>query len=1095
MSRIVDNARRSRGALAAAVVAAIALLPSPASAQPGVPAFCSNPLDLSCPVDRFFYDQMVTLIRPLWIVNRMMLLGSYYLDELRYQLVQNMFLGGYEQLLALATSVFAYVMLAALLLALLLVVVAPMFGASSPLSIPMIMATTVVAPVIFVGLAGIFGTVEQTRMEVSEQIYQATAASGGVEAFRDSIPSAPDAAAAARDQSMEPPAHLYPAEGDTLLCTRGGAVLTFPRRSGGAQGPRRSFRPDELAAAYLYADLVDIHCPYARYDLRTAVGFGDGYDPLVAPHKYFDTVAGGPAYLLTRDIGVYSWGSGDIARRQEAKASAAAGLTRMLIGTLMSFAALIYYLMQIVFTLAMVALFVAIPVGTLFGVFQKDWGWARDLLRRGGAILKTSWISSFLLGLLITALTATAQERNGTLFIGMGVLQIVVGVYLLMVSFQSLQSGVAALAGITGSALGAAAGTMGRATRVVTRTAMGAAGLAVGATAVAAGAGLGAAAMHTTYRTVAAAGGGRRTAALAALGRSRRVARAGEVARSIGLIGGARGEATTAALRIGQAAARGDREFRRALRGAKDEHVIGADGRPLKDADGRLIGGLDAVAFYEERARLRQQGQPADDAAVLAALGGRREREQEGRARGQRDAAAQREAAGRAYEEALLAQIGEAQAGRNVGGRIAEGAQALAAVAGRATGYAQDPTTAILSAAAAGRRALRQRGPRLARGAARGVAEARRSAGAIGRSVAGAGRGAQAALAPGRGYDRAWRLGEGGRLRAVTGHAAAPPEGTPREALDGREALRRMRAGATVRFYAGGAASVWGDAEADARTAARGPAEAPPALEEQGAAPEATARPGAPAERSSEQVAADAPADRGESVRQRTARLPAGDGRREGARAEVEAPRQEPARSDALALPDAQRQIGELEQAGPAAAERGRQHEERITGLVSDELAAAARPPTDRRGHPAPAPAPGRTAGHPLTDAAAGGPRDAAPAPAPAPARPRGRRRPPARFIGRGGQRPQRAADAPIQGYRGGRPGERPRAFSPPTRRTLAAEPLAQPPAPSPAPPAKADRAAPREGREGRDGPRRTKMRPARQRRRGRNDDPFVDLD
>ena len=600
-----------------AILAALVALPRRAVAQiPGV-GMCLSGVDVICAADGAYYDLLLTIIRPLWFCNRVLIQSSYYLDELRYQLVQNIFLSGYEVLLAIFGSFFGNLAVLALLLALLLVIVTPFLGGSgSPLNIRMILGITLFAPVLISGLAGMFGNIELARVEVGQQIYAAASASGGTSALSAIIPNAAD------DIDMAVPAYLYPATDTEATCLRGNDPMRFDRRSGG-QGADRTYRPDELAALYLYADLIDIHCPFRRTTTGSYVGSVlNGVDPLVAPHRFFEGAPGSASYLASVNIRQLPSD-----QREHAKIRVTIGLARLLFGLFVSAIALIYYLIQLVFTVAMIALFVAIPIGIIFGLFRKDWSWAADLLRRGGGILQASWVSTFVLGLIFSALITSANERNAVLFLSVSLGQGFFTVYVLFVAFQSLQSGVSAVTGVLGGAMAAAAGTATMAARGLQRVVLGGAGLTVGGAGLAAAGAMGAAKgaagvaqMATTFKDASTASGSRRYGMLAALGRSERVAKAGDVARSMGMLTGDQGTADLAALRAGQAATKGQREFTRALRGDGNDHVLGADGKPVKGADGIALTGAKAAAYREKRAGLARAGAETTPPAIFAAL-------------------------------------------------------------------------------------------------------------------------------------------------------------------------------------------------------------------------------------------------------------------------------------------------------------------------------------------------------------------------------------------------------------------------------------------------------------------------------------------
>lgn len=412
--------------LAAAVVAAI-----------GLPRFalaaCNdiNPVEAaSCEMDSAQYGFYEFLASTVWSVNRVILIGAYQLDTIRANVIDVAFTGAYDVLTELLGPALVPAGTLALVLALLAIVALPITGTKSPFNVRHILLWLVVAPILLTYLGRGLLAVETFRMDLGNRIFQ-----GASEAnFGQTVLGAPGTAG---DFGAVP--MLYPSN----LCG-----VDLDRHSGGSwsAGDRRI---DELVVGYLFANTQDIHCPgTSQYGGRLPGGYYERTPP-------------------------YAWQYGvrgeNSTMRLAAVAAINEGFQRQILGLLPAILALLYYLLNLVFSLALVALWVALPIGMLFGFFAPDSSWFADYVKRAAGIIQASWVASFIIGLLLAALMYAAQTSNGAVFAGVAGGAMFFMAYNLGTAVQAFQgalstvlSALGAMAGMTGVVATSLAGGIGR---------------------------------------------------------------------------------------------------------------------------------------------------------------------------------------------------------------------------------------------------------------------------------------------------------------------------------------------------------------------------------------------------------------------------------------------------------------------------------------------------------------------------------------------------------------------------------------------------------------------------------------------------------
>jgi hypothetical protein len=203
---------------------------------------------------------------------------------------------------------------------------------------------------------------------------------------------------------MAAPSALYPANpcGSTLARTTTTGIAM-----------------DALAAALMYADAGDIHCPDARGPSRD---IPDGFYNEPPAYAY-------DGYVGDLDSSVERRGWVEGMQR---------GMNRLLQGIIPSFLAVLESLIHLVFSLSMAVLWLSLPIGLIFVFFQQTASPVSGVLRRAASVLITSWMASLVMGVLSAALVAAAELGNAGAYTGMAFGGIFLMGYLCIVALTAL---------------------------------------------------------------------------------------------------------------------------------------------------------------------------------------------------------------------------------------------------------------------------------------------------------------------------------------------------------------------------------------------------------------------------------------------------------------------------------------------------------------------------------------------------------------------------------------------------------------------------------------------------------------------------------
>lgn len=508
---------------------ALALLPTVAQA-----AGCGVQ-DLGACVDDAQYTFWFGLAALGWSLDRTLLLLAYQLDTFRWWLVEIAFTSAYDVLIRQIDPLIAPFATVAVIVGCLALLLLPVFGRLEVVKVRHALVWVVLAPMLLTISGPLIVQTEQVRASVGGALFT------GVSAI------APGAIFGAAGSDMADATPLYPSN----PC---GATLARQGEAGGA-------RMDDLAAALLWADAEDIHCPER------------GGPDADVPDRFYAAVPDGPGYATGQAVGEMD----NAAERSAAVDAMQRGAIRTALGLLPAALAVLDALVQFTFALCLVALWISLPIGLLFVFFQQTADPVAGLFRRAVGVLQVSWSSSVVLGMLFACLLAAAELRNAAAYTGFAIGALVLTSYILVVAVGTLKSCLRTLSDTVAVATG-----LNPAAATDQAGGMLASAAGVGLAAATGGASVALAGAVTARQT-----GSGRYAAGAMLGQFKPIAKVGEVAAAMGqddeLVSGA------------VAGGRGQRGGVRALAA-----LAAADGRRT-DAEGRTFRDL-AIERRVERA-------------------------------------------------------------------------------------------------------------------------------------------------------------------------------------------------------------------------------------------------------------------------------------------------------------------------------------------------------------------------------------------------------------------------------------------------------------------------------------------------------------
>jgi hypothetical protein len=451
---------------------------------PGVAWAGCGVTDFSACADDAQYTVWYGMATFLWAIDAMLLQLAYLVDVFRVWVVETAFTSAYGVLITLVNPLIVPFATIALIIAVLLFLLTPLFGRIRSMNVRHVLVWALIAPLLLTVSGPLIVQVEQARTGLGAAI------------FTDVSAIAPGAIFGVASTDMAAPTPLYGGN----PC--GAGALARP----GAGVNPASLHMDDLAAAMLWANAQDIHCPKFS---------GPGQD---IPDAFYVDPPDGPGFATTNKVGDMN----DSSERATAIQNVQRGVTRLALGILPSVLAVLEMLVNLVFGLALIALWLGLPLGLAFIFFEESSTSIAMLLRQGFGVLKVSWASAFLMAILFAALKSSAEMGNAAAYTGLAGGSIILMGWLLITAFGTLSGSVKTLSSsvMTGTGLNI----------------MQPVELAAGAATLAAGALTGGAALAATAAAAYQQTGSGRYAAGAAAGRIGNLAQLGEVAAAMGWV-------------------------------------------------------------------------------------------------------------------------------------------------------------------------------------------------------------------------------------------------------------------------------------------------------------------------------------------------------------------------------------------------------------------------------------------------------------------------------------------------------------------------------------------------------------------------------
>jgi hypothetical protein len=347
---------------------------------------------VGCEVDNTRYGLYRTIAAGLWFVNRSLLVLVHQLEQIRVWIVDVAFQEAYKQLSQVIDPWLSPLALIAVLLGCLLFLAMPLFGRSEWINVRQAIVWAALGPMLLAHAGQALASVEQFRWEIGATIFAAA-----------QIENASPLGTAIESgySDLNQPTGLYP----NSNC---GTAISRPVLAG--QTAATGFRMDDLAASMLFADAVDLHCPY-KVDRGT---------PPDLPHGLYRE-----APLKDKQIMPYVI-IGSVRTMQPPEREAALkGLEqatiRMAIGLIPSILAVVEGCIQLLLSLSLVAIWVAGALTMLIIFFQRDLAALAKLVRSATSTVIASWTVSFLIGLIFAGLMAAARSGSAATYTGFAI--------------------------------------------------------------------------------------------------------------------------------------------------------------------------------------------------------------------------------------------------------------------------------------------------------------------------------------------------------------------------------------------------------------------------------------------------------------------------------------------------------------------------------------------------------------------------------------------------------------------------------------------------------------------------------------------------
>ncbi|HEU5090718.1 MAG TPA: hypothetical protein VFT99_24860 [Roseiflexaceae bacterium] len=322
------------------------------------------------------YDIWYGVAMLIWQIDRMLLQAAYQLQHVRWWLITQAFSSAFEAIRAAFEPLVTPAATLAAMLGLLLVLCVPMLGRIEIINIRQALVWAMLGPLLLAQAGPLLLEMEATRDDIGNVLVAQIGQS--VSGIFAGVPS--------DGEPTLPPQPLYE-NGD--MCP--GGVVRRPAPFGQV-GAGAALRLDDLAAAFVLADAQDIHCPNAQQPSRTL------------PDRFFEP--GG--YAFDGDLS----DSGSMVEMKVLAERMKSGVVRLALGLAPGVVALMESLIQLLFTAALVVLWLILSILMLSLLFSRDLRPLGELLRRVTQIVVTSWVVTMLLALMSICFMGAARSAN-----------------------------------------------------------------------------------------------------------------------------------------------------------------------------------------------------------------------------------------------------------------------------------------------------------------------------------------------------------------------------------------------------------------------------------------------------------------------------------------------------------------------------------------------------------------------------------------------------------------------------------------------------------------------------------------------------------
>ena len=331
-------------------------------------------------MDNFLHYNLVQLMRTIWFFTRPLLLIARWIEGLRSYLVDGVLATAFDA--TIAGVQYPFWMMAAL--AWCIFVIGYMLSIIADfrwVNLRRGVWYCVLAALLFQWGSQALAASEQLRAEVgqgfSQLAQQSVDQASGQLVFY-----------AANDSSVRPPRSIYRGENDC------------PGASTSRSDPE-AMHVNDYVANYLWATAADIHCPTATggsSELPRAFAKGDGSFAGYVPKQPIDTEEKDERTRL-------------ISLAQD-------GVTRLMLGFVMAIAAVYEQVLYLIFTLTLATAWLGLLISLLFVLFVSGESMFTSQIRAGVTIMKTSWLASIWVGLMLALVRQAADTGNAMVVFG-----------------------------------------------------------------------------------------------------------------------------------------------------------------------------------------------------------------------------------------------------------------------------------------------------------------------------------------------------------------------------------------------------------------------------------------------------------------------------------------------------------------------------------------------------------------------------------------------------------------------------------------------------------------------------------------------------